>query len=160
MSSHVAAQVTNPWLVHMARITAIRHEVADVLTYELQWTDSRTAFPGRPKSSSYSFLPGQFNMLYVPSCGEVAISMSGSPRTAHNTVVHHSRRRPSHRCDCRHVRWRSTRRSRPIWFRLAYSDLPCTRCHLAGRRHWLGPIAARPFMRCWQSGSSLVGLSC
>lgn len=27
-------------------------------------------------------------MLYVPGCGEVAISMSGSPRTADSTVVH------------------------------------------------------------------------
>lgn len=81
MSSPASSHVKNPWLVHMARITSIHQEIPDVLTFELEWADRQVA-------EAYHFLPGQFNMLYVPGCGEVAISMSGSPRHTNNTALH------------------------------------------------------------------------
>lgn len=73
MLSPSSTHMTNPWRVHMARIVAIHNEIADVLSYELEIVDRQVA-------DGYHFRPGQFNMLYVPGCGEVAISLSGSPR--------------------------------------------------------------------------------
>ncbi len=71
----------NPWLVHRALIEAIRPEVADVATYYLRLADTRLA-------DNYRFLPGQFNMLYVPGCGEVAISMSGPISSTGHELLH------------------------------------------------------------------------
>jgi NAD(P)H-flavin reductase len=54
----------------MATVRTIAAETPGVATYDLVFDD-----PGR----SYSFGPGQFNMLYVPGVGEVAISVSSDP---------------------------------------------------------------------------------
>lgn len=62
----------NPWLPRPARIEEIRPETPGVGTYRLRET-------GDVAATRYDFLPGQFNMLYMPGCGEVAISMSGPP---------------------------------------------------------------------------------
>jgi NAD(P)H-flavin reductase len=51
-----------PW-----RVADIRRETADTVTLDL-------APPG-----TFSFLPGQFNMLSLPGIGEVPISISGDP---------------------------------------------------------------------------------
>jgi NAD(P)H-flavin reductase len=51
----------------MASVRAVTPETPGVLTYDL-------ALPGE-----YSFRPGQFNMLYLPGVGEVAISVSSDP---------------------------------------------------------------------------------
>ena len=64
----------NPWLSHTVRIEKIVPEIAEVATYELAFIDSSTA-------ATYQFLPGQFNMLYLPGVGEVAISISADPRS-------------------------------------------------------------------------------
>lgn len=54
------------------QVTAVRRETADTFTLRLRPPDGRT----------FSFQPGQFNMLYVFGVGEVAISISGTyPRT-------------------------------------------------------------------------------
>lgn len=52
------------------RIRKVRRELADTFTLVLARDDGGT-LP--------AFLPGQFNMLYVPGVGEVPISISGDP---------------------------------------------------------------------------------
>ena len=63
----------DPWLAHTVRIASITDEIQDVATYRLEFVDTGIA-------ESYSFLPGQFNMLYLPGVGEAAISISSDPR--------------------------------------------------------------------------------
>ncbi len=63
----------NPWLAHTVVIRDIKQEVAGVATYQLTFQDQRHA-------TSYGFLPGQFNMLYLPGAGEIPISLSENPR--------------------------------------------------------------------------------
>ncbi len=63
---------TNPWLAKPVRIQKVVTETPGVATYDLAFDDA--AF-----GAEYSFRPGQFNMLYLPGVGEVAISISGDP---------------------------------------------------------------------------------
>src|SRR5262245_14676623 len=63
----------------VVRVQAFRAETHDTFTLAL---DPPTT-PGTP----YSFLPGQFNMLYGFGLGEVPISMSGDPVET-GSVVH------------------------------------------------------------------------
>ncbi|QDU98873.1 FAD/NAD(P)-binding protein [Lignipirellula cremea] len=73
MTQHAASSATdNPWIAHPATICSIRPETPGVATYELAFND-----PDR--QSRYRFLPGQFNMLYLPGFGESAISISSDP---------------------------------------------------------------------------------
>jgi len=58
-----------PMLPVTATITHIQNEAPGIATYTLEFQD-----PAWQKN--YHFLPGQFNMLYLPGIGEVAISMS------------------------------------------------------------------------------------
>ena len=58
---------------HTARLLDIRPEVDGVATYNLALDDLA-------QQASYRFEPGQFNMLYLPGAGEVAISISDDPR--------------------------------------------------------------------------------
>lgn len=67
-----ACQPTNPWQEHPARIQRIITETTAVATYDLVFEDSALA-------AGYAFRPGQFNMLYLPGVGEIAISISGDP---------------------------------------------------------------------------------
>lgn len=62
----------NPWITRPARIVDVDTEYHGVKTYRLQATQNDS-------SDLYSFVPGQFNMLYLPGVGESAISMSGRP---------------------------------------------------------------------------------
>lgn len=62
----------NPWHTQSARIVDIRQETEGVATYHLMPADSTS-------EADYGFVPGQFNMLYLPGVGESAISMSGDP---------------------------------------------------------------------------------
>ncbi len=71
--AHSAVDV-NPWLCHTVRIDSITQEIPDVATYDLSFVDPEVT--GR-----YRFLPGQFNMLYLPGVGEVAISISADPQS-------------------------------------------------------------------------------
>ncbi len=62
----------NPWFTHTVRITNLIDETEGVATYQLVMIDGNS-------SLAYEFVPGQFNMLYLPGVGESAISMSGDP---------------------------------------------------------------------------------
>lgn len=55
-----------------ATIKWIKKETRDSSTYAL-------SINGRDIQRAYRFLPGQFNMLYIPGIGEVPISISSSP---------------------------------------------------------------------------------
>jgi NAD(P)H-flavin reductase len=63
---------TDPYRPHPAIVRSIAAEVAGVATYRVELADEalRTA---------YRFEPGQFNMVYLPGVGEVAISISSGP---------------------------------------------------------------------------------
>ena len=67
--------VTNPWVPHAAEILDVRQEAPGVATYDLKLSDPTS-------SAGFQFQPGQFNMLYLPSCGESAISISSDPQSS------------------------------------------------------------------------------
>lgn len=60
----------SPWRVAMATVRAVTPETPGVATYDIAFDEA---------AAGYSFLPGQFNMLYLPGVGEVAISVSSDP---------------------------------------------------------------------------------
>ncbi len=60
------------WQPASARIAAIQPEIEGVFTCDLRLTTPA----GR---AARQFVPGQFNMLYLPGVGEAAISLSGDP---------------------------------------------------------------------------------
>lgn len=74
----------NPWVPDTARLVAVRQELPDVWTYDIELAD-----PARQQA--YSFRPGQFNMLYLPGVGESAISISADSE-AGGPVAHTVRR--------------------------------------------------------------------
>jgi NAD(P)H-flavin reductase len=76
-----AEPVANPWLSCPAVIEEIRQEIDSVATFTLRLQREEDAL-------RYRFAPGQFNMLYVPGCGEVAISMSGPDTDSGDRIVH------------------------------------------------------------------------
>lgn len=55
-----------------AVIESIKPEAYGITTFGVKITNPRDA-------AAYSFLPGQFNMIYLPGFGESAISMSSDP---------------------------------------------------------------------------------
>ena len=55
-----------------AEVTSITTEIKGVSTYWLKFTDPLI-------QKAYTFLPGQFNMVYIPGFGEAAISISSDP---------------------------------------------------------------------------------
>lgn len=69
MNVHGAALAANPWLSQTVEIAAIVPEMPDVATYQLRFVDAAL-------HERYQFRPGQFNMLYLPGAGEMAISIS------------------------------------------------------------------------------------
>lgn len=66
---------SNPWLSHSVTIRDIQQELEGVATYDLEFVEAEVA-------DGYDFAPGQFNMLYLPGAGEIAISVSDAPRAA------------------------------------------------------------------------------
>ena len=64
-----AAETEQAPKTRWAEVVDVQQEIADVATIDLRFVD-----PGTQRA--YSFKPGQFNMLYVPGCGEAAISIS------------------------------------------------------------------------------------
>jgi len=76
-SAHETHQLLEPdW----AEIIDITHEINDVSTYWLKFNDANL-------QANYSFQPGQFNMIYVPGFGEVAISICSNPND-HSLIGH------------------------------------------------------------------------
>ncbi len=59
--------MSDPMLPRFHRVRKVRRETSDVFTMELEALTS----------SGGSYVPGQFNMLYVHGVGEVPVSMSG-----------------------------------------------------------------------------------
>lgn len=79
--SEVLSPLGEAWQSHPAEILSIGEEMDSVSTYRMRFRDPELA-------RSYRFKPGQFNMLYVPGCGEVAISHSGPPGSDTQDLVH------------------------------------------------------------------------
>lgn len=66
-----------PMLPHPARIVDVQPEAYAIATYAL-------AFEEETLAQAYRFEAGQFNMLYLPGIGEVAISISSDPADPHH----------------------------------------------------------------------------
>lgn len=66
--------------------TAFTPQVADIVKYKEENGDTFTIEIESP-GGSFEFMPGQFNMLYLPGYGEVAISISGNPNNK-KTITH------------------------------------------------------------------------
>lgn len=62
----------DPFLPFEATIKWIKKETRDTSTYAISIKD-------REIKRSYSFMPGQFNMIYIPGIGESPISISSAP---------------------------------------------------------------------------------
>ncbi|MEX0679489.1 MAG: FAD/NAD(P)-binding protein [Pirellulales bacterium] len=74
MSAQASCAIAeNPWLAQSAEIASMTPELPGVATYHLRFRDASL-------NAQYQFLPGQFNMLYLPGVGEIAISLSGGKR--------------------------------------------------------------------------------
>lgn len=65
----------NPWQAHTVVIQDVTPEVDGVATYHLALQDESVRV-------AYRFAPGQFNMLYLPGAGEIAISISDDPQNS------------------------------------------------------------------------------
>lgn len=74
----MSAVLANPMAPDPWRIRRMQRETPDTFTLELEPVAG---------DSPLSFLPGQFNMLYVFGVGEVPISISGNP-TGGKSLVH------------------------------------------------------------------------
>ena len=64
--------LSDPMRPEWAVIQAIKPEAYGIQTFTMRFSDPKLA-------ASYRFQPGQFNMLYLPGFGEVAISLSSDP---------------------------------------------------------------------------------
>lgn len=84
MTSLLPSSKLDPWRTASASLRSIIHETPFVKTYEIGLDDADSA-------AQFSWLPGQFNMLYVPGVGEAAISISGHDET--QGVLRHTIRR-------------------------------------------------------------------
>lgn len=73
---HPAGVLEPTW----AQVTSVQPEITDVATLGVKLLD-----PGA--QARYRFLPGQFNMVYVPGFGEAAISIS-SDTEEHGSIGH------------------------------------------------------------------------
>jgi NAD(P)H-flavin reductase len=73
--------VADPMTTNLYLIKRVVKETHDTFTMELV---------PRDRQSEYSYLPGQFNMLYVFGVGEVPISISGDPAES-DILVHTTR---------------------------------------------------------------------
>ncbi len=80
LKHHTATPLADPMMVQTAVIEHIQYETHDIATYSLVFTDPEVG-------KKYRYLPGQFNMLYLPGIGEVAISISSDPGEP-NTLLH------------------------------------------------------------------------
>jgi NAD(P)H-flavin reductase len=74
------APVGGFWLPRAVLIDEIRPETPGVATYRLRACDEEPI-------DTYAFRSGQFNMIYLPGLGEVAISMSGPPPSLAGAVA-------------------------------------------------------------------------
>jgi NAD(P)H-flavin reductase len=80
MTTAITALRSDPWLTHTVSVAKMTPEVPGVFTCDLAFSDATIA-------SAYRFTPGQFNMLYVPGLGEIAISICDDPESI-GSVAH------------------------------------------------------------------------
>lgn len=80
MTPAASANPHNPWLAHAVTIARIGEVNPGVFDCDLVFSNPEIA-------ATFSFQPGQFNMLYLPGLGEIAISISGDARQR-NVVSH------------------------------------------------------------------------
>lgn len=80
ISAGNSAIANNPWLAQSVRIDGITPELPGVTTYHLRFVQSEL-------HERFRFRPGQFNMLYLPGAGEIAISASAGIEL-HGTLDH------------------------------------------------------------------------
>jgi len=116
-TNHAKDSPVDPMLPQTAVIKRIQQETLDTATYSLAFTEPAVV-------ERYRFLPGQFNMLYLPGIGEVAISISsdpGRPETLLHTIrtAYDPRGRQCHRGYRSLEEGRSHWCARAIWQRLA-----------------------------------------
>lgn len=64
----------DPMLPRLATIQGVKPEAYGISTFSMSFVDP-------VERAAYRFQPGQFNMLYLPGYGEVAISLSSDPAT-------------------------------------------------------------------------------
>lgn len=76
--SALASHAHDPMLPRPGTIRGINPEAYGISTFWLSLDDPAFA-------SCYRFKPGQFNMLYLPGFGEVAISLSSDPEDLHDS---------------------------------------------------------------------------
>jgi NAD(P)H-flavin reductase len=74
-ATYETTTLRDPMIPRPAVVGATKAEAYGITTYTLSFTD-------RP-NDEFHFKPGQFNMVYLPSFGEVAISISSDPRQKH-----------------------------------------------------------------------------
>lgn len=79
-TTDISTPPADPWLPHLTRIEQITHEAPGISTYDLRIENTDVA-------DGFRFLPGQFNMLYLPGFGEAAISISSSSQLR-ETISH------------------------------------------------------------------------
>ncbi|HUE17699.1 MAG TPA: FAD/NAD(P)-binding protein [Planctomycetaceae bacterium] len=75
METAIGCDPANPWLALPAVVEDVVDEIPGVATYRIR-------IQGHDAARRFQFRPGQFNMLYLPGLGEVAISVSGDPQSA------------------------------------------------------------------------------
>ncbi len=76
--------MNNPFMPHEAEVIARHDETADLFSLQLRFTDPLI-------HSQYRFVPGQFNMLYLPGMSEVPISIVSDPDDVH--IIDHTIRK-------------------------------------------------------------------
>ena len=76
-----AVDTSRPMEPYWAEIMEIKNEAPGIATYWLRFKDPALR-------AGYSFKPGQFNMIFVPGYGEVAISISSDP--GNNELIGHT----------------------------------------------------------------------
>ena len=79
LTQHPPRELRSPMLPTVVQVQDFRKETHDTFTLSLE--------PPVRAGITFSFLPGQFNMLYGFGLGEVPISMSGDPANA-GSLVH------------------------------------------------------------------------
>ncbi len=74
----MSIQISDPMLPELYKVTKIQENTHDTFTLEMV---------PKNKTKIFSFLPGQFNMIYLFGVGEVPISISGDPSST-DFLVH------------------------------------------------------------------------
>lgn len=78
MTTTAPSTLARSMVPELARVDRVIREIDDVFTLR---------FDMRARPGGFPFQPGQFNMIYLPGAGEVAISISGDPARP-DTLVH------------------------------------------------------------------------